>query len=163
MTGQNNKSAKRVGLKRPLEYQLGLSQYFDSLQKAYQMALRIRPTNLHEFVMSCVRESMFRKRKSLASIPKTKEYQRLFKRGECWVCGAIVGQDLLECGHLVDYCCGGADSPQNVMPMCTYCNRVLKPCHDSLDEVMRWRESVRTTWKQRALEYVRDFGPPPRL
>ena len=71
-----------------------------------------------------------------------KTFNDYWDRGECWACGEIVGEQYLERGHLIDRVCGGSDYPSNIMPMCNLCNRVLKPCHENMEEVLKWREEM---------------------
>jgi 5-methylcytosine-specific restriction endonuclease McrA len=44
-------------------------------------------------------------------------------RGSCWACRT--GRGGLERGHLVDHARGGAGTPDNLVPLCWECNRIM--------------------------------------
>jgi 5-methylcytosine-specific restriction endonuclease McrA len=78
-----------------------------------------------------------------------REYQIFYNSGRCWVCGRIVDPEYLEIGHLIDKVCGGDSTWNNIRPMCAFCNRILKPLHDTLEDVYLWRKQV---WHEARLD-----------
>lgn len=57
--------------------------------------------------------------------------------GRCEVCGVDLRERYYECGHLVDRIAGGLDTPDNLVTMCGFCNR-MKPVHDTLEDAWAW-------------------------
>jgi predicted DNA-binding ribbon-helix-helix protein len=100
-----------------------------------------------------------------------REYQLYYRSGRCWACGSLVGIEYLECGHLIDKLCGGSDDITNLRPMCLSCNRLEKPFHNTIDEVLEWRKEIWSKTRlyedaQRVIEssgglalYIRKYCP----
>ena len=65
--------------------------------------------------------------------------------GICQVCGLDIIkfedyhniENFYECGHKVDRVCGGSDELDNLVVMCTRCNR-FKPLHNNENEYQTW-------------------------
>ena len=57
--------------------------------------------------------------------------------GVCQVCGERIRFEHYECGHIVDRVCGGSDLDDNLVVMCSSCNR-WKPCHETRQEYDAW-------------------------
>ena len=62
-------------------------------------------------------------------------------KGICDVCRRLIALDEFECGHIVDRCASGEDSLENLVVMCSTCNRVLKPVHDTLEQYEDWKRT----------------------
>lgn len=56
-----------------------------------------------------------------AMLKHYREYHVFYYSGRCWACGALVGWEYLQVGHLVDKCMGGSSGWENIRPMCIYC------------------------------------------
>lgn len=70
-----------------------------------------------------------RKRKSLPSAVRMAVWNRWFGMekgtGDCQCCGRVVYQQDFECGHVVAHSKGGADTIDNLRPICRTCNRSM--------------------------------------
>jgi 5-methylcytosine-specific restriction endonuclease McrA len=61
--------------------------------------------------------------------------------GVCDICTIHLRFEDFECGHIVDRCCGGSDDLDNLVVMCTLCNRVIKDLHETKEEYERWKKT----------------------
>lgn len=77
-------------------------------------------------------------------------------RGTCQVCLLHVGR-LWDAGHLVERYLGGPDTLENLVLMCTHCNRKLKPVHQSPDEARAWLHAQQQIARGKAADTWRPF------
>jgi 5-methylcytosine-specific restriction endonuclease McrA len=70
-----------------------------------------------------------RKRKSLPAAVRMAVWNRWFGvekgTGDCQCCGRMVYQQDFECGHVLAHSKGGADTVDNLRPICRTCNRSM--------------------------------------
>lgn len=71
---------------------------------------------------------------------------------ECDVCKRTVSTGFMHSGHIVDRFMGGSDDPDNLVPMCAYCNQ-HKPGHATKEEYEAWRDAG--YWKH---EYAQEIA-----
>lgn len=69
------------------------------------------------------------KRKNLPKKTRVKAWDlnigEEFGIGECFTCGCIIKQTDYECGHIISVKDGGSDNVDNLMPVCSQCNKSM--------------------------------------
>lgn len=61
--------------------------------------------------------------------------------GICDICTRKLNFGDFECGHIVDRVCGGSDELDNLVVMCSLCNRAIKELHTTREEYDQWKKT----------------------
>jgi len=78
--------------------------------------------------------------------------------GICQVCKESIEIEVYECGHKVDRFLGGSDKMDNLVVMCSFCNRLKGP-HDTPEEYEAWVDNG-GVWGEYKAQLRRLVAPP---
>jgi hypothetical protein len=109
---------------------VGLYLGMDPLEQYLLHSINIiESPSIQEAIVSL---SEIRKRKTIPSKVRDTVWRRHFgstKDGHCYVCSCSLNDLSFECGHIVSAKDGGPDTADNLVPICSTCNRSMGSEH----------------------------------
>lgn len=99
--------------------------------------------DIESWVIENAEKALRPKRASQTTISWNKTRSLVYDRdgGVCDICQDKIEYEVYHAGHIIDRVCGGTDRLENLVCMCSLCNIVFKPLHETKEEYEEWKKT----------------------